>query len=337
MLRRRTILLWVLTMGLGLLNPLTLLPQTKGELPIYQDPSQPIEVRAEDLLRRMTLKEKVGQLNRPAIFREQDLRGKAPGTLEDLKKFAAGTYTDEIGPGSGFLGFPDPILPAHAHGQAELYNALQAAAVKGARLKIPLLEEATGTHGVPLTGCTIFPEGLAIGSSWDMDLVKAVYAAVAREARALGIHELDTLVIEPNRDPRLGRNSEGYSEDPYLCSRIAESIVHGVQGDNVAAKDKAVAMLCHYPGQSQPVSGLERGAMEVSERALREWFLPPWVAGIKKAGALGVMATYPEIDDSPAHGSERLLTKILREELGFRGLVISEGYGFKTLLDEGIV
>ncbi len=337
MLFSRIIVVWILLVGLGLLSPVTLFPQTKRELPIYQDPSQPMEVRAEDLLLRMTLKEKVGQLNRPAIFREQELRGKAPGTLEDLKRFAAGTYTEEIGPGSGFLGFPDPILPAHAYEQAELYNALQAAALGGTRLKIPLLEEATGTHGVPLTGCTIFPEGLAIGSSWDMDLVKAVYAAVAQEARALGIHELDTLVIEPNRDPRLGRNSEGYSEDPYMCSRIAESIVHGIQGDNVAAKDKAVAMLCHYPGQSQPVSGLERGAMEISERALREWFLPPWVAGIKKAGALGVMATYPEIDDTPAHGSEKLLTMILREELGFQGLVISEGYGFKTLLDEGIV
>jgi beta-glucosidase len=337
MLHTKIIVLWIWMVGLGLSNPVTIFPQTQSEVPIYQDARQPLEVRAEDLLRRMTLKEKVGQLNRPAIFREQDLRGKAPGTLEDLKKFAAGTYTDEIGPGNGFLGFPDPILPARAHEQAELYNALQAAALKGTRLKIPLLEEATGTHGVPLTGCTIFPEGLAIGSSWDMDLVKTIYAAVAREARALGIHELDTLVIEPNRDPRLGRNSEGYSEDPYICSRIAESIVHGIQGDNVAAKDKAVAMLCHYPGQSQPVSGLERGAMEISERNLRESFLPPWVAGIKKAGALGVMATYPEIDDTPAHGSEKLLTRILREELGFRGLVISEGYGFKTLLDEGIV
>jgi len=323
--------------ALGMLNPQVSFPQANGGQPVYLDSSQPMDYRVEDLLRRMTLKEKVGQLNRPAIFREEELRGKAPGTLEDLKKFAAGTYTDQIGPGSGFLGFPDPILPTHAHEQAELYNALQAAALKGTRLKIPLLEEATGTHGVPLTGCTIFPEGLAIGSSWDMDLVKAIYAAVAQEARALGIHELDTLVIEPNRDPRLGRNSEGYSEDPYMCSRIAESIVNGAQGNNVAAKDKAVAMLCHYPGQSQPVSGLERGAMEISERALREWFLPPWVAGIKKAGALGVMATYPEIDDTPAHGSEKLLTRILREELGFKGLVISEGYGFKTLLDEGIV
>ena len=111
-------------------------------------------------------------------------------------------------------------------------------------------------------------------------------------------------MVEPNRDPRLGRNEEGYSEDPYLCARIAESIVRGAQGHDVSAGDKVVAGLCHYPGQSQPVSGFEKGAMEISERMLREVFLPPWVAGIKKAGALGVMATYPAIDGIPTHASE---------------------------------
>ena len=81
--------------------------------------------------------------------------------------------------------------------------------------------------------------------------------------------------------------------------------MRGAQGDDVSAPDKVVAGLCHYPGQSQPVSGFERGAMEISERTLREVFLPPWIAGIKKAGALGVMATYPAIDGVPAHASER--------------------------------
>jgi beta-glucosidase len=185
-------------------------------------------------------------------------------------------------------------------------------------------------------GATVFPEGLALGSTFDMDLVKAIYAAAAAEARSIGVHELCTLVIEPNRDPRLGRNMEGYSEDPYLCGRIATSIVRGAQGYSVAAKDKVVAVLCHYPGQSQPASGMERGAMEISERSLRETFLIPWVAGVKEAGALGVMATYPEIDDVPNHSSERILTHILHEELGFQGLVLSEGNGFRTLVYEGV-
>ena len=155
--------------------------------------------------------------------------------------------------------------------------------------------------------------------------------------RAIGIHQLFTLVVEPNRDPRLGRNEEGYSEDTYMCSRIAEQIVRGTQGDDISAPDKVVAGLCHYPGQSQPVGGLERGAMEISERTLREVFLPPWVAGIKKNGALGVMATYPAIDGVPAHASEKILTKILREELGFEGLVLGEGGGISTLVYEHVV
>ena len=113
------------------------------------------------------------------------------------------------------------------------------------------------------------------------------------------MHQLFTLVVEPNRDPRLGRNQEGYSEDPWLCARFAETIVRAVQGDDPSAGDRCVAGLCHYPGQSEPVSGLERGAMEVSERKLRTIFLPPWEAGIRDAGALGVMATYPAIDGDP--------------------------------------
>jgi beta-glucosidase len=151
------------------------------------------------------------------------------------------------------------------------------------------------------------------------------------------MHQLYTLVIEPNRDPRMGRNEEAYTEDPYLSSRIAEEIVRGAQGGNIAADDKVVAGLCHYPGQSEGVGGLERGAMEISERTLREVFLPPWVAGIKRAGALGVMATYPAIDGIPAHKSTQLLTNILRGELGFQGLVLSEGGGIGTLLNERIV
>jgi beta-glucosidase len=169
-----------------------------------------------------------------------------------------------------------------------------------------------------------------------MDLVKAIYSAAAAEARAVGIHHLCTLVIEPDRDPRLGRNDEGFSEDPYLCARIAQCIVRGGQGDSVDAPDKVVTILCHYPGQSQGVSGLEDGAMEISERMLREVILIPWVAGIKEAGGLGVMATYPVIDDVPTHSSEKLLTKILRQELDFQGLVVSEGGAFEPLLWEGI-
>jgi len=309
--------------------------QAGGDLPIYLDSKRPVEERINDLLSRMTLPEKVGQLNMPVVFVDH-LGKERPQKIEACKRFAEGTYTDDIGPGGGFFALATTILFDDARQQAEYINQLQDIATRKTRLKIPLLLTEEGTHGGMFPGATVFPEGLALGSTFDMDLVKAIYAAAAAEARSIGVHELCTLVIEPNRDPRLGRNMEGYSEDPYLCGRIATSIVRGAQGYSVAAKDKVVAVLCHYPGQSQPASGMERGAMEISERSLRETFLVPWVAGVKEAGALGVMATYPEIDDVPNHSSEKILTRILHEELGFQGLVLSEGNGFRTLVYEGV-
>ena len=260
-----------------------------------------------------------------------------PGKIDACRKFAEGKLVKNIGPAGGFWAAARMLYKEGPKPQAELLNELQKIATEKTRLKIPLLFFEEGTHGLINPEGTVFPEGLAIGSTWNTDLVSQIYGVVAKEARTRGIHFLGTLVVEPNRDPRLGRNEEGYSEDPYLCSQIVEAIVKGAQGEDISAEDKAIPVLCHFPGQSQPVSGLERGAMEISERTLREVFLPPWVAGIKKAGALGVMATYPAIDRLPAHASEKLLTKILREELGFNGLVISEGDGINTLVYEKIV
>jgi beta-glucosidase len=305
-----------------------------GESPVYRDPSQPIEARVDDLLSRMTLEEKVGQMNMPCVY-EGRLGESREAKTEACRRFAAGTHEPGLGPGGGFFTLPNTILHEGPRRQALFLNELQEIARK-TRLGIPLLQTEEGTHGLMCSGGTIFPEGLALGSTWDLPLLDAVYAAAAREARAIGVHQIFTLVVEPNRDPRLGRNQEGYSEDPWLVSRIAETIVRAVQGGDVSRPDKAVAGLCHYPGQSQPASGLERGAMEISERMLRETFLPPWVAGIRGAGALGVMATYPAIDGVPVHASEKILTRILRDELGFEGLVLSEGGGLSTLLYEGL-
>jgi len=306
------------------------------KMPVYADSRSPLESRVEDLLSRMTLEEKIGQMNMPCVY-EGGLGKDVKSKFEGCRKFAEGTQIAGMGPGGGFFTLPNTILFEGPRQQAEFLNELQKIALEKTRLRIPLLMTEEGTHGLMCSGATIFPEGLALGSTWNMDLVEDIYSTAAREARAIGIHQLFTLVVEPNRDPRLGRNEEGYSEDPYLCSRIAESIVKGVQGDDISAPDKVVAGLCHYPGQSQPVSGLERGAMEISERTLREVFLPPWVAGIKKNGALGVMATYPAIDGIPTHASGKILTGILREELGFKGLVLGEGGGVSTPVYEHVV
>ena len=304
-----------------------------SEIPVYLNPLYTIDQRVEDLLSRMTLEEKLGQLNSPYPGMMAKDR---TSQIDACLKFAEGKLVPNIGPCGGIWA-PTGLYKAGPKPQAEFLNQLQKIAKEKTRLKIPLLFFEEGTHGLLTPGATVFPEGLAIGSTFNPGLVEEIYSVAAREARSRGVHFLGTLVVEPNRDPRLGRNEEGYSEDPFLCSRIAESIVAGMQGSDISANDKAISLLCHFPGQGQPVSGMERGAMEISERTLREIFLPPWVAGIKKAGALAVMATYPSIDGLPVHGSDKILTKILRDELGFKGLVISEGEGIKILVYEQIV
>ncbi|HEX9189987.1 MAG TPA: glycoside hydrolase family 3 N-terminal domain-containing protein, partial [Vicinamibacteria bacterium] len=302
--------------------------------PASLDPSTPVDARVEDLLHRMTLEEKVGQMNMPCVY-EDALGETDERKMDGVRSFTLGTHLPGLGPGGGFFTLPNTILHRGTRQQVEFVNELQRLAVQKTRLGIPLLMTEEGTHGLMCSGGTIFPEGPALGSTWNLDLVSRVYRATAREGKAIGVHQLFTLVVEPNRDPRLGRNQEGYSEDPWLCARFAETIVRAVQGDDPSAPDRCVAGLCHYPGQSEPVSGLERGAMEISERKLRSIFLPPWEAGIRDAGALGVMATYPAIDGVPVHGSAFLLTDVLRGELRFEGLVLGEGRGIETLVYEG--
>ena len=227
---------------------------------------------------RMTLAEKIGQINMPCVY-ESRLGRDVPGKTEGCKKFTLGQSEPGVGPGGGFFTLANTILLEGPTQQAKFFNELQQLAMKQTRLGIPLLQTEEGTHGMMCSLGTIFPEGPGLGSMWNLDLVRSIYGAAAREARAVGIHQLCTLVVEPIRDPRLGRNQEAYSEDPFFCSRMAETIVETMQGHDLKSPDHVVAVLCHYPGQSQPVSGLERGAMEISERTLRRssW-CPGWPA-----------------------------------------------------------
>ncbi len=304
-----------------------------GQLPVYRDSKQLVEKRIKDLISRMTLEEKIGQINMPITSPLVKVSGSEETAIE---QFIKGELVKGMGPGGGFFAYARGI-DRGADEQAKMINRWQKMALEDSRLGIPLLFIEEGTHGAMFPGATIYPEGPGIGSTWNMDLVKEIYSQAAHEARKVGTHVLNTIVIEPIRDPRLGRNEEAYTEDPYLSSCIAGAIVKGAQGTDLTASDKAIVSFCHFPGQSQPVSGLERGAMEISERTLREVFLPPWEVGIKEGGALSVMATYPAIDGTPAHGSHKLLTKILREELGFEGIVQCEGGGIGTVIYEKIV
>ena len=306
-----------------------------AQKPLYLDPKQPVDNRVEDLLGRMTLEEKVGQINMPCGYQGTFGRD-IPAKFIGAEKFVMGSLV-KIGPGGGFFTLSNEILRDGTRQQAEYLNKLQKMATEQTRMKIPLMQIEEGTHGFMAPGATIYPEGQGMGATWNPELVKEVYAAIAEEARSVGVHQLFTLVIEPNRDPRHGRNEQTFSEDPYLCSIFAEAIVKGAQGDDISLHNKVVAGLCHYPGQTQGLNGTNRGAMDISERTFREIFLPPWIAGIKKAGALGVMATHPTINGYPNHGSEKHLTKILREELGFQGNVLSEGSNTGTLIYERVV
>lgn len=333
--------------------------------PVYLDTKQPIEVRVQDLLERMTLEEKLGQINIPTAFR-RDLdisidktKIKIPdqkigeGELDEGKTdinyqrlaireegcrlFSIGKHPnyEKVGPGGGLFGYANSVLPFAPQELVKHYNEMQKAVEKETRLGIPLIQIAEGTHGFMCSYATIFPEGLALGSSWNRKLIRDIYATVAREARSVGVHALCTLVIEPNIDPRMGRNAETYSEDPYICSEYAREIVSGMQGNSISNPEKAISVLCHFPGQSQGFAGLEFNAMEMSERSFRNIFLPPWETGVKEAGALMVMATHPSFDilgGVPVHASNEILTGLLRNELHFQGAVVGEGNSVRTIL-----
>jgi beta-glucosidase len=335
-MQKKTLGWLVAAAGTVLVVILVILWRAGSRAPVYLNSKRPVEERIDDLMRRMTLKEKVGQLNLPCVY-VRELGTDIPAKTEACKKFAAGTYTQEIGPACGFFTLANEILRQGARQQAEYFNELQKIALTQTRLKIPVMEDEEGTHGAMFPGGTVFPEGLAVGSSFDMDLVKAIYAAAAAEARAVGIHMLSTLVMEVDRDPRMGRNEEAYTEDPYLYMRIGETMVRATQGSDISAPDKVIAVLTDFPTQSEPASGLERGAIEVSDRSLRENFMAPWIGAISKAGGLGVMAGYPEVEDVPAHASVKWMNDVLRQEIGFKGVVESEGGGFSTLIYEHIV
>jgi len=169
-------------------------------------------------------------MNMPCVFRAE-MGGGPTNTGETVlrhvevkkeacRRFAEGTHLVGLGPGGGFFTLADHVLPNGPREQAEFFNELQRIALSRTRLRIPLLQTEEGTHGLMCSGGTVFPEGPALGSTWNMDLIERIYAAAAHEARAVGVHQLFTLVIEPVRDPRMGRNQGANSEDPYLTARM---------------------------------------------------------------------------------------------------------------------
>ncbi|MGH7541953.1 MAG: glycoside hydrolase family 3 N-terminal domain-containing protein, partial [Gemmatimonadota bacterium] len=204
-------------------------------------------------------------------------------------------------------------------------------AVTRSRLKIPLLLGLDVIHGYR----TIFPIPLAEASSWDPELVEAAARMAGREARANGINWTFAPMVDIARDPRWGRIVEGAGEDPYLGSVLAAAQVRGFQGEDLGAPNTLLATAKHFAAYGAAEGGRDYATVDLSERTLREVYLPPFHAAVR-AGAGSVMAAFNEISGIPAHASTRLLTGILRDEWGFDGVLVSDYTGIAELRAHGI-
>ena len=244
----------------------------RGDEPLYKDPSASIDDRADDLLARMTLEEKVAQL-------------------------------------------------------ATMYpNA-------NVRLGIPHLKSAEALHGVTLEHATSFPSPPAMGGTWDPELIERMGVLVAREARALGVHQVYSPMLGVLVDPRWGRSEESYGEDPYLVSRIGVAYISGLQGlgEQRFGPDRIIASPKHFIADGQPPGGLNAGDMDVSERRLREFFMPPFRAAVVDAHVGSLMPAHHAVNGIPMHSNTYLIQDVLRGEWGFDGHIISDNSDIRRL------
>ncbi|MBF7073255.1 glycoside hydrolase family 3 C-terminal domain-containing protein [Glaciecola sp. MH2013] len=285
----------------------------------YMDPNLPLSERVEDLLQRMTLEEKVAQLE--TIWQEgKQLKNEDKEFLPEKAK--------EIMP----LGIGHFARPSEGMSPIETLryaNAIQKWLINETRLGIPAIFHEEALHGHAATESTSFPQAIALASMWDADLVYEMYKASAREVRARGGNQALTPILDIARDPRWGRIEETMGEDPYLVTELGVAAIRGFQGEPSGpyqrlAEDRVLATLKHLTGHGQPNSGINIAPAPMGERALREIFLPPFEAAIKVANARSVMASYNEIDGVPSHANKLLLTDILRDEWGFTGTLVSD-------------
>ena len=297
----------------------------QGGAPAYKNPRLPLERRVSDLLARMTPEEKVAQLvclwegtpkTGPARERASDF---SPEKAREVMRHGIGQIARQR----------EGKEPREA---AVFANALQKWLVEQTRLGIPAIFHDEILHGLMAPKGTSFPTPLALASSWDTELVARVFTAAALETRARGSH----FVLGPNldlaREPRWGRTEETYGEDPYLVSRMGVAAIKAIQGPGPGVDgEHVIATAKHFAAHGQPEGGTNIAPVNVSERVLRETFLPSFEAAVKEARVMSVMASYNEIDGVPSHASRWLLQKVLREEWGFDGIVASDYYGIPQL------
>jgi beta-glucosidase len=297
----------------------------------YLNPDLPVAARVDDLMDRMTLEEKVGQMCQ-YLLPDLPLMPKppAPETTgadsdtppEDDADDSTMLYSkasQQSVPGLIARGLIGSIL---SETDPTRLNEAQTLAEQS-RLKIPLLFGIDAIHGNALhPGATVFPAPIGLAATWDPELVTEVARATAREVRACNLHWTFSPNVDVLRDGRWGRSGETFGEDPYLVGRMGVAMVRGYQ-DGDHPEHYVMACPKHYIAGGEPVNGLNFAAMDLSERALREVFLPPFAAAVE-AGADTVMAAHNEVNGVPCHGNHYLLTEILRDELGFDGFVVSD-------------
>ena len=281
-----------------------------GRMDVYEDPSQPVKKRVADLLRRMTLEEKIGQLW------QSDTPSDADVTM--AKRIRDGGVGSFMG-GSSMIETP------------MLRNRLQHIAVEQSRLGIPLIFGHDAIHGFR----TVFPIPLGMACAWEPELFERTQAISARECWAAGIDWTFSPMMDLARDPRWGRIAEGFGEDPYLGSLYAAANVRGFQGTNMADMNRVAACLKHYVGYGAAEGGRDYNTTEISKFTLRNFYLPQFKAGID-AGALTIMSSFNDLDGMPASANRFTLTDVLRNEWNFKGFVVSDYESVSELIDHGV-
>ena len=278
--------------------------------PAYKDAGRPVEERVSDLLSRMTLEEKVMQLNQYTLGRNDN----ANNVADPVDKIPA-----EIGSLIYFDTSP------------ELRNRLQKKAIEQSRLGIPVLFGYDVIHGFRTT----YPISLAQACSWNPALVKQAAEVAAQEARMSGVEWTFSPMIDVARDGRWGRVSEGYGEDPYANAVYGVAAVEGYQGDNLADSRRVAACLKHFVGYGASEAGRDYVYTEISRQTLWDTYMPPYQAGIE-AGAATVMSCFNDISGTPGTANPYILTEVLKERWAHDGFVVSDWAAIEQLRSQGV-
>ncbi|MBR0263620.1 MAG: glycoside hydrolase family 3 C-terminal domain-containing protein [Prevotella sp.] len=299
----------------------------KKELLPYQNPKLSVEERVNDLIQRMTLEEKVGQLRCTLAWNYYTIKGKEVVPSESFKQDITeghigmlwGTYRADPWTQKSLENGLNPELAAKAG------NALQKYVIENTRLGIPLLLAEEAPHGHMAIGTTVFPTGFGMAATWNASLIERVGEVIGQEIRLQGGHISYGPVLDLAREPRWSRVEETMGEDPVLAGELGSAMVKGLGGGDLSKPWSTIATLKHFIGYGTTESGQNGGITLAGSRELRESFLPPFKKAID-AGALSVMTSYNSLDGIPCTASKALLTDLLRHEWGFHGFVVSDLY-----------